>query len=217
MKRQKIIKTRRYKLSDDLNAIIMKNGGVASIPKEEEEDAPNVEYRNGHIYFQSDVTNKSIDKLILLSEKHIKNNLFGFSKPDYYLHINSSGGEVYETLRFLDFVDNHIIKNCNEVVSIVEGVAMSAASMIAVSFPKRYMSKRAVHMIHEIQCGAGWGTLTHITKRAEGLKELQERLLDIYVSKTKLDLDTLKQMLLTEEYIFSDKAFEYGFVDKILN
>lgn len=189
---------------------------IDKLINDNDEKEPDVEYRNGHIYFQDDVNQKSIDRLIQLSETHIKNNWSIYDKPNYYLHINSFGGEIYELFRYLDFLDSTIKPHCNKVVSIIEGVAMSAASLMAVSFTERYMTKRSMIMIHEIQCETGWGTLTHVNKRTDVLNKLEEICTDIYVNKTKLKVDVLKQMFLTEEYIHADKAIEYGFVDKII-
>ena len=85
-----------------------------------------------HIYFYSDVTKEScLDlnrKINDLNKELLKLAIeYEIEPPNIYLHINSFGGCIYSALSTIDTILNSKIP----VISIIEGSAASAATLIS--------------------------------------------------------------------------------------
>ena len=104
-----------------------------------------------HIYFYSSVTQKSclelnqrINKLnIELLQYSIE---YGCQVPNIYLHINSYGGSLFAAFSTIDTIKNSKIP----IVSIIEGCAASAATIISMVCHKRYCTKNSFMLIHQL-------------------------------------------------------------------
>ena len=123
--------------------------------------------------------------------------------------INSGGGdvlagqEIYATLR-----------SRNDVDIEVEGLAASAASVIAMA-GKSTISPVGMLMIHDVSVSYASGNHAQLSKQAETLKAWDEALASAYVEKTGKSKDEIIQMMDAETWITADKAVEMGFIDAI--
>ena len=123
--------------------------------------------------------------------------------------INSGGGdvlagqEIYSTLR-----------NRNDVDIEVEGLAASAASVIAMA-GKSTISPVGMLMIHDVSVSRTGGNHAQLSKQAETLKAWDEALASAYVEKTGKSKEEIIQMMDAETWITADKAVEMGFIDAI--
>ena len=123
--------------------------------------------------------------------------------------INSGGGdvlagqEIYATLR-----------SRNDVDIEVEGLAASAASVIAMA-GKSTISPVGMLMIHDVSVSYTSGNHAQLSKQAETLKAWDEALASAYVEKTGKSKDEIIQMMDAETWITADKAVEMGFIDAI--
>ena len=123
--------------------------------------------------------------------------------------INSGGGdvlagqEIYSTLR-----------SRNDVDIEVEGLAASAASVIAMA-GKSTISPVGMLMIHDVSVSRASGNHAHLSKQAETLKAWDEALASAYVEKTGKSKEEIIQMMDAETWITADKAVEMGFIDAI--
>ena len=123
--------------------------------------------------------------------------------------INSGGGdvlagqEIYSTLR-----------SCNDVDIEVEGLAASAASVIAMA-SKSTISPVGMLMIHDVSVSYTSGNHAQLSKQAETLKAWDEALASAYVEKTGKSKEEIIQMMDAETWITADKAVELGFIDAI--
>lgn len=123
--------------------------------------------------------------------------------------INSGGGdvlagqEIYATLR-----------SRNDVDIEVEGLAASAASVIAMA-GKSTISPIGMLMIHDVSVSYTSGNHAQLSKQAETLKAWDEALASAYVKKTGKSKDEIIQMMDAETWITADKAVELGFIDAI--
>lgn len=123
--------------------------------------------------------------------------------------INSGGGdvlagqEIYATLR-----------SRNDVDIEVEGLAASAASVIAMA-GKSTISPAGMLMIHDVSVSRASGNHAHLSKQAETLKAWDEALASAYVEKTGKSKEEIIQMMDAETWITADKAVEMGFIDAI--
>ena len=123
--------------------------------------------------------------------------------------INSGGGdvcagqEIYSTLR-----------GRNDVDIEVEGLAASAASVIAMA-GKSTISPVGMLMIHDVSASYISGNHAQLSKQAETLKAWDEALASAYVEKTGKSKEEIIQMMDAETWITADKAVELGFIDAI--
>lgn len=170
---------------------------------------------DNNIYFYSDVNNKSALTLINIIKKlelelltiNIQYN--GIDIP-IYLHINSEGGELDAAISIIETIRNSKIN----FISIVEGVACSAATLISVVCDRRIIGKYSQMMIHQLSCGFD-GKMNEIEDEVRNLRLTMNIMKDIYNTYTKIkerDMDTL---LKTDKYWDAKKCKKYGLVDEI--
>ena len=121
------------------------------------ENDVNIYSNDNHIYYYSSVTKKSALELNTEIRKVTRTLLrissdFNTNPPPIYLHINSYGGSVFAALSVIDTIQYNPVP----VYTIIEGAAVSAATMISVHGKKRYITKSGHMLIHQLSSGF-WG------------------------------------------------------------
>tara|TARA_B110000261_G_C13052647_1_gene344843 strand:- start:475 stop:1137 length:663 start_codon:yes stop_codon:yes gene_type:complete len=174
-----------------------------------------VSVRDNHIYFYGKVSTKNAVK-INTSLKDISKRLLNLQNElsvdnlKIYLHINSFGGSVFAGLSIIDT----IISNPVPVVSIVEGSAASAATLISVVCSERQIRPNSFMLIHQMSSGF-WGKMEEIKDEYINLKKLTKKLKGIYKDHTTIDKDQLKGLLKRDLWLDSKECLEYGLVDSV--
>jgi len=79
---------------------------------------------------------------------------------------------------------------------------------------KRYMTKNAHAMIHELSSG-NMGRFTQLVSYTDFLKELHECLLNIYLEKTQKNRNELEELLKNDTWYNANDYLRNGFVDGI--
>jgi ATP-dependent Clp endopeptidase proteolytic subunit ClpP len=174
-----------------------------------------VSIRDNHIYFYGNVNTKNAIKLNT-SIKDITKKLLSI-QLDYdienlkiYLHINSFGGSVFAGLAIIDT----ILSSKIPIVSIVEGSAASAATLISVVCSERIIKPNSFMLIHQISSGF-WGKMEEIKDEFINLKKLTKKLKGIYKEHTSIEKEKLKGLLKRDLWLDSKECLEYGLVDKV--
>lgn len=171
-----------------------------------------------HIWFNDDVTNDSIGKLIKIIsglnfslEQKQREIYFGkiIPKP-VYLHINSSGGELQEGMAAVDAIQNSKIP----IYTIIEGEAASAATFLSVSGKKRFMTERSVLLIHQLSSGF-WGTMQQMEDEHKNNNFFMEKIYSLYSQMTVIPREKLEKIMKRDIWWGVKKAIKYGFVDAI--
>lgn len=139
-----------------------------------------------------------------------KNDLYA-GKGDITLWINSPGGDVFAAAQIynmlMDYKDN--------VHVIIDGLAASAASVIAMAGTTVAMSPVGMMMIHNPWTMAQ-GEAKDMAKVIEMLDEIKESIINAYELKTGLSRSKLSHLMDSESWFNAKKAVELGFADKIL-
>jgi ATP-dependent Clp endopeptidase proteolytic subunit ClpP len=218
---------RSYDLSFGLNSIKSRNKKekVEDIEAEVEEQemvdldifgmGDSVSVRDNHIYFYGSVNTKNAVK-INTSIRDITKRLLitqielGVDNLNIYLHINSFGGSVFAGLSIIDT----IISNKIPIISIVEGSAASAATLISVVCSQRIIRPNSFMLIHQLSSGF-WGKMEEIKDEFINLKKLTKKLKGIYKQHTLIEKDKLKDLLKRDLWLDSNECLEYGLVDKV--
>ena len=146
-----------------------------------------------------------------ISQRIIDNGQNHLNKDRYiYLHINSFGGSVFAALSTIDTIKNLRIP----VISIIEGGAASAATMISVVCSYRIIFKNSFMLIHQLSSGC-WGKMNQLEDEMENLKKLMNRIKLIYKENTKIDDNLLDDILKHDLWWDSRKCKNEGLVDEI--
>ena len=130
---------------------------------------------------------------------------------DVTVWINSPGGDcvaaaqIYNML--MDYKGNVTVK--------IDGMAASAASVVAMAGDSVLMSPVSMMMIHNPATGA-WGDYTAMEQAIAMLDEVKESILNAYVIKSGLSRAKLSHLMDAETWMNANKAVELGLADGIL-
>ena len=125
--------------------------------------------------------------------------------------LNSPGGDciaasqIYTML--MDYKDDVTVK--------IDGIAASAASVIAMAGTRVLMAPTALMMIHNPMTMA-YGNQADMEKAIEMLDEVKESIMNAYEIKTSLSRAKLSHLMDSETWMNANKAIELGFADDIL-
>lgn len=131
---------------------------------------------------------------------------------DITVWINSPGGDcvaaaqIYNML--MDYKGNVTVK--------IDGIAASAASVIAMAGNKVLMSPVSMLMIHNPMTVA-MGDTAEMQKAIEMLSEVKESVMNAYEIKTGMSRTKISHLMDAETWMNANKAVELGFADDILN
>lgn len=145
-----------------------------------------------------------------VTPKMFHDELFAGSGP-VTIWLNSPGGDciaasqIYTML--MDYKDDVTIK--------IDGIAASAASVIAMAGTKVLMAPTALIMIHNPMTMA-YGSHADMEKAIEMLSEVKESIINAYEIKTGLSRTKLSHLMDEETWMNANKAIELGFADDIL-
>jgi ATP-dependent protease ClpP protease subunit len=171
-----------------------------------------------HIWFNDDVTNESVSKLIKVIEvknflfnQKVKEMYYGKIEPSpIYLHINSDGGSISEAMAAVDCIRNSYIP----IYTVIEGSAASAATFMSIVGKKRFMTENSILLIHQLSSGM-WGTMSQLDDEHENNKFFMEKIYSIYRKYTTISRRRLQKILKRDIWWDADKAIHYGMVDEI--
>ena len=130
---------------------------------------------------------------------------------DITVWLNSPGGccvaaaQIYNML--MDYKGSVTVK--------IDGIAASAASVIAMAGTKVLMSPVSTMMIHNPMTIA-YGNSAEMQKAIEMLQEVKESIINAYEIKTGLSRAKLSHLMDAETWMDANKAVELGFADGIL-
>lgn len=131
--------------------------------------------------------------------------------PPITVWINSPGGDVFAAAQ----IYNMLMDYRGEVTVKIDGIAASAASVIAMAGTKVLMSPVSMLMIHNPSTIA-IGDAEEMTRAKEMLDEVKESIMNAYEIKTDLSRAKLSHMMDAESWMNAKKAVELGFADDIL-
>jgi ATP-dependent protease ClpP protease subunit len=127
------------------------------------------------------------------------------------VRVNSPGGDAFDGVAIMNLLAQHKA----EVEVIVDGVAASAASVIAMAGDRIRMGQGAMMMIHSPwTCGCGGAS--ELREVADFLDKVEGSILSVYQSKTGIGEAELAQMLADETWLSASEAIEKGFADDVI-
>ena len=185
-------------------------------------DHSDVYTTKNHIYFKTDVTRESIDKLATeidnLNNKmrnlSRKDSLGTFTPKPIYLHITTNGGDLLAGFFGYDKVKDSRLP----IHTIVEGSVASAGSLLSMAGKTRYMTPHSHLLIHQLRTGM-FGTYEELVDEKNNCNQFMSRLVKLYQenSKGKLSKTKIKEILKRDIFWDTKTAITNGLVDEVWN
>lgn len=125
--------------------------------------------------------------------------------------INSPGGDCVAAAQ----IYNMLMDYKRDVTVKIDGIAASAASVIAMAGTQVLISPVGMMMIHN-PATIAWGDTAEMRKAIEMLASVKDSIINAYEIKTGLSRAKLSHLMDAETWMDAHKAVEFGFADGIL-
>ena len=125
--------------------------------------------------------------------------------------INSPGGDCVAAAQ----IYNMLMDYKGDMTVKIDGIAASAASVIAMAGTKVLISPVGMMMIHN-PATIAWGDTAEMQKAIEMLASVKDSIINAYEIKTGLSRAKLSHLMDAETWMDAHKAVELGFADGIL-
>ena len=125
--------------------------------------------------------------------------------------INSPGGDCVAAAQ----IYNMLMEYPGDVTVKIDGIAASAASVIAMAGTRVLMSPVSTMMIHN-PLTVAIGDSEEMRKAIQMLDEYKESIINAYEIKTGLSRAKLSHLMDAETWMNANKALELGFCDEIM-
>ena len=130
---------------------------------------------------------------------------------DLTVWLNSPGGDVFAASQIYTMLRNHKGK----VTVKIDGIAASAASVVAMAGDETLIAPTGMLMIHNPSTVA-FGNKEAMQKAIELLDEVKESIINAYEEKSGLSRSKIARMMDEETWLNAKKALSLGLVDGIL-
>lgn len=131
---------------------------------------------------------------------------------DIAVWINSPGGDCVAAAQIYNMLSDYK----GNVTIKIDGIAASAASVIAMAGNTVLMSPVSMMMIHN-PATIAFGDHNEFSKAIEMLNEVKESIINAYVIKTGLSRTRLSHLMDSETWMNANKAIELGFADGVIS
>ena len=130
---------------------------------------------------------------------------------DVTVWINSPGGDCVAAAQ----IYNMLVDYKGNVTVKIDGIAASAASVIAMAGTKVLMSPVSMLMIHNPMTIA-YGSSEEMQRAISMLDEVKNSIINAYEIKTGISRAKLSHLMDAETWMDANKAVELGFADEVI-
>jgi len=128
------------------------------------------------------------------------------------LHVNSPGGDVFDGIAIHNALKQHPAK----VNVIVDGIAASIASVIAMAGDSIRMAGGSLMMIHE-PFAMVIGDATDMRKSAEALDVMGDSIAGIYAQRAGGEVEAWRAVMREETWYSAEAAMKAGLADEVFD
>ena len=146
-----------------------------------------------------------------ITAKSFLQDLKDLKGKDITVHINSTGGDVFQGQAIYTALKNY----SGKVTVKIEGLAASMATIIALAADRVEMTSNSLFMIHSPMSNV-FGNKAQMRKQINALEKVETTMLSVYKAKTKISEEEIEQMMARETWMSAHEALELGFVDDVL-
>ncbi|HDK7720448.1 TPA: Clp protease ClpP [Staphylococcus aureus] len=142
------------------------------------------------------------------SAKDVRNALNNVEAKTIRIKLNSPGGDAFQGLEIYNYIkdlDAHVIVE-------VTALAASAGSIIAMGADEIIMRTGSTMMIHNASTFC-YGDKEEMQTTYDRLEKIDSSNVDVYVSRTGLSKEEVKELLDNETWFTASEAVEKGFAN----
>lgn len=156
-----------------------------------------------------------------ISAKSFVDEISTVTAPVIELHINSEGGEVFDGLAIYQSLKQHPAT----VNVVIDSLAASAASFVAMAGDDVRIARNARVMIHDAAVGGAYGAgnakdlrefAGEVVKMADLLDDMSANIADIYAQRAGGTVQSWRDLMLAETWFSAQAAVDAGLADGIL-
>lgn len=148
-----------------------------------------------------------------VSAKALAAQLLDIDTPVIKVRINSPGGSVFDSITIFNAL-NHSRLGGKRVLTYVDGLAASGASVIAMAGEQIIMMPGSQMMIHDASMTQE-GNAAEMGKAQTFLDRQSNNCAEIYAQARGGDPQTWRELMLAETWMFAREALEMGIADSI--
>lgn len=182
---------------------LLRNGPDAPPPIK----VTNADDQEAHIYVYD-----IIDKYWGISGENFVKALNALTAPTIHMHVNTPGGDVFETRVMVTAIRNHKSK----IIAHIDGLAASCGSWLATAANEVEMTQGGFLMIHQAQSWA-FGNAGDMKAISDLLVKIDDSIIAEYVRKTGKTVDEIRNWLAAETWFTADEALQNKFVDRVFD
>jgi ATP-dependent protease ClpP protease subunit len=145
-----------------------------------------------------------------VSAPELVDALAGVQGRPLTVRINSGGGEVFEGFA----IYNALLRHDAPVNVVIDGLAASAASFIAMAGDTVTMMRTSTMMIHDAS-GLVIGNAADMRSMADVLDKLSDSIADTYARRSGGEVATWRDEMRTERWLNADEALALGLIDRV--
>lgn len=142
----------------------------------------------------------------------VNNELKSITSNEIEVHINSYGGDVFESIA----ISNLLKEQGKKIVVVIDGIAASGGSIIAMAGDEIRMFNNSQMMIHNPWTVA-MGNAKEFRKVADDLEKMQSSLEESYLKRFNGSREELKKLLDEETFMTADDCFICGLADVVID
>lgn len=193
-----------------------------SITNDEEKSTPYTEvteqlttlldFKDSVVYLNTDITDTTLIDL-MIKIRAILNNREEGDKSPINLIINSNGGDVYEMLGIIDYMQSLDVP----INTICRGRAFSAAAVIlACGTGTRMVSKHSCVMFHESSSFLEGIKMSDMTAYLANLKKIEKDVCELLATKSNQNAEWWSQQQKTDMFLSAEQLLQYKIIDQII-
>jgi ATP-dependent Clp protease protease subunit len=152
---------------------------------------------------------EEIDSFWGVAAQDFVRELAGIKASTIHVRINSPGGDVFDGMAIYNSLKRHPA----EIVTHVDGLAASAASIVALAGDRVVMGTGSFMMIHNAW-GIAIGDAPVMRQMADELEKITGALVGIYATRTGKEATEIQALLDAETWLSADEAVQAGFADE---
>lgn len=136
--------------------------------------------------------------------------LNAITTPQITVRINSPGGSLFDGIA----IYNTLVQHRSHVLTRVDGIAASAASIVAMAGDEVEMMLGSQLMIHDASAAMA-GNAADMAAMSEFLNRQSNNITGIYVRKAGGTAEDWRDKMLAETWFFADEAVAIGLADRV--
>lgn len=171
------------------------------------------------LFLSDDIDNTTIGKMcfnllyIIQTDDEEESTKKDYKRKPIRIYINSGGGEIYDMWALIDIIEN----SKTPIYTYCTGYAMSAAFKIFLAGHKRFATKHATFLYHQMS-GFRSGKYQDMVEDRKEMDYIQETLEKYVMEHTKISPEQMAEIRTTKRdvYIHADGALRLGIIDEVI-